>query len=259
MIYKASFINPIDGEHDTLDTTKIGFIDLLKNSIRTFDSEVREYYINYEFLNLEEKQKVILRAKNDSFNFTHDFDLDMQRFVDEASRAAQNKKLPDSTGYIQELKHKALSLLAAELLKINKLSLGASYPYFGFIYSGADKVATFESIIIDDRDEIILEDVVSIVSLDNVDNLSFETYFNNTKFTGKLSYTNIETTNKANYSHKFALSDFTKKEEENSNIPKVEPISTFNFNEDFISSRKSLLDINTNNDSFSLDEFSDLF
>lgn len=260
MIYRASFVNPMDGEYDTLDTTKIDQIELLKNSIRSFDGETKEFYISYEFYSDEINHIVVLRARNADLNFSEVFTLDMQRFVDECSRAAQNKKLPDSTDYIQELKHRASSSLAKELLKNNKLALNAPYNHFGFIYSGSDKIGTFESMTIENRDTIFLDDVFSLVNLSNVDNISFETYFNGTSFTGTIEYKESEfRSTKANDGHRFELSNFENEKKEESNIPSVDPISSYDTNEDFINSRKALLDVDSQNESFSLDEFSDLF
>lgn len=251
MIYTTTLAKPGD-DCITLNTERLNVIKF-KNSTVQGVKDNKNYKIQYRFivenLNLED-EKVYFESYCEDINFNHCILVDMQKFTDEVYLAIQDKKLPDSTEYIKDLKISSVSQFGDTLLKDEgEMTLDTEYDAFGYIYSGTDKVGTFEKIKFVNNNNINLIDVFSIIDLNKTENLQIEYSLSDKKYIVQnpryvdnytLSFTSIETNNE-------------------NDIEKVTPKNEFLSYEDFIENRKSLLNININNDNLSIDEFDDLF
>lgn len=248
MIYKSTTINPNDGEHDTIDSSRMHQIEPLKTSLEVKGNGNNTYELKYSFTE-EVDGEVYLTATCSDINFLFAQKLEMQKFTDEISSAARNKKSPDSTEYLISLKEIATTALGSALLKIGKVVIGSKYEFFGFILSGEERVGTLDGIKFTTNDEIELFDCTSIGDISNMIELNIEIEFNNKYYIGTL-------THKRDYV--FNIKDFIEIERD-FNFPEIKEKSTYLSNEDFVKDRQSLISLNQNDENFDIDEFSDLF
>lgn len=251
MIYTTTLAKPGD-DCITLDSSRLHVIklkDSMIEGIKNTSAYKIEHTFEVEDLN-SANEKTYLKSVCKEIDFNSLLLIDMQKFTDEVYLAIQDKLLPDATEYMKELKAKSILEFGDFLLKnTGEMTLNTEYKSFGYIYSGLDKIGTFEKIKFIENNKINLLDVFSILSLNNTQEIGIEYYLLDKKYILKgIEYSD---------DNLFYFEDIIITENDLEN--KITPKENFEEYEDFIENRKSLLDININNDSLSIDEFDDLF
>lgn len=251
MIYTTTLAKPGD-DCITLDGSRLHVIKFKNSSVQGVKSN-KTYKIDYnlivEGLNTPE-EKVFFKSTSEHLDFVHLISMDIQRFTDEVYLAIQDKKLPDSTEYIKELKTKSISKFGDVLLKEEgEMTLDTEYKAFGYVYSETDKIGTFEKVKFTSNNNIVLIDTFSIIDLSKTDNMGIEYSLKNKKY--------IVSNPSYKGDNSFAISGIEISNNNDIEVPQDK--DTFASYEDFISHRKQLLDIDAGNNSLSIDEFDDLF
>lgn len=251
MIYTTTLANPGD-DLTTLNSAKLHVVKFKDSSVEGVRDNKKykiEHLLVVDDLDTPD-EKVYFKSICEDLDFVSLILMDMQKFTDQVYLAIQDKKLPDSTEYIKELKTASVSKFGDTLLKQDgEMTLDTEYTAFGFIYSGFDKVGTFEKIKFENSNTMKLIDVFSIIDLDKTEDLGIEYSLLNKKYViQNPQYINNNT---------LRVPSITISDE--NNIEEVIPREKFSSNEEFIENRKSLLNINVGNDNLSIDEFDDLF
>lgn len=251
MIYTTTLAKPGD-DCITLNSARLNVIKLKNSAIQGVrDNKIYkiEHTLTVEDLDTP-NEKVYFKSICEDLNFVYLILMDMQKFTDEVYLAIQDKKLPDATDYIKEFKTESVSKFGDTLLKqTGEMTLNTEYDAFGYIYSGTDKIGTFEKIKFETTDTMGLVDVFSIIDLNKTEGLGIEYSLLDKKYViQKPTYIG---------EHKLRVPSIVINE--TNDIDKVMPKEEFETYEDFIENRKSLLNINIGNDNLSIDEFDDLF
>ena len=181
-IYKVSFPSPhpVAGEdaYDVVDTMELKNTKLNDDSITQCNEAKTMHIIKYEFGQRmampSNKEEIFIKASCSSIDVEVEEKLDIQTFVDEVARGAYQRKTPDSSTYIIEAKTKLKTAFASKLLEQGCLAINTRYNSFGYIYSGVDKIGTFENINIISETQFTIDDSQSIVELDNANSLSMQ-------------------------------------------------------------------------------------
>ena len=256
-IYKVSFPNPNPkpGEDpiDTLDTAELKNTKLNDDSIRQLDEDKTVHIIKYEFnrrqiMPANVEQIYISASCSTIEGLTPEEILDTQTFVDEVANGAYQRKTPDSSNYIIEAKTKLKTIFANKLLEDGHLAINSRYDSFGYIYAGEDKIGTLESININSDREITMEDLQSVVNLENAQNLSIQIFINkihpffiNIDHMKNDKVAEIESISKVELAIPEEVVNLKQKNE-------------YNTMDDFWASRRSMINTNLVPDAYSLDD-----
>lgn len=187
MIYKASFINPVDNSYDTLDTDKLNMITLY-NSV--LEGQNEKYEIAYEIILGKSDlgmENIKIIGKIDSLNIVHTVSLELQEFVDAMSAAIQAREVPDYQELIKRTKEAIEKKASKDLLDMGILINNVDYDAFGYISSMGDKIGTFESVSLDEN-VIKLGEALSALELKNAKSLSVEFILSNKKYMADVTY-----------------------------------------------------------------------
>lgn len=242
MIYKASFINPVDGQHDTIDTDKIDMISL-NNSFLV--SSEKEYEIKYTFS--YNNELIELKGEINGMATSIAF-IEPQLFTDEMSRCIHTNKLPDSSDSISDAKAIIANQFRDTLLIEGITLKDVPYDTFGFVYSMGDKIGTFESIEMRQNKSIKFTHLLSIIELENAKDISFEFILSGNKYSST-----------ASCKEKDILTYDNLIIEKTTEVYDVVSKDDYACVEDMYEDRRKLVSSMSVEDNTSVDEFNDLF
>lgn len=262
--YKVSFPspNPVPGEdpYDTLDTAELANTKLNDESIKEFNEDKSIHIIKYDFKSRKtmptNKEEIYIEATCESIEsgFKPIQILDTQTFVDEVARGAYQRKTPDASSYIIEAKTKLKTEFANKLLENGSLAINSRYNSFGYIYSGEDKIGTFENISIVSDTEFIMDDSQSVVGLERSINLSVQVFIEK-KHAFLISIDRMKDSNTA------VLDSITRIPEVPEEILILKGKDEYSSEDDFLIARRALVNTNLVADNIenAFDDMGDIF
>lgn len=246
MIYRASFKNPADDSYDTIDMNKVEMI-LLEPIVLKSISANKDISITYgiSFSEEEGNNLVCITGSMNESESKFKTNLDPQDFTNEMSKLIQERRLPESSDIIMSAKEDVNNQFKAELLEKGNLLKDLDYEAFGYIFSLGDKIGTFETVKINNNNNITLGHNLSIVELDNAKDLEIEFILAGRKY---------------NLSCKHVVKDVLSYEEFNSyetdESYEVKSMGDYSSYEDMYEDRRKLISSVSSNSNTNIDEFS---